>query len=83
MSDEGQALSLGARKIIINIFIYFKIEKLPQKRNALVEMTVKATGASATSVKRIVDEEDRNKSSGKSRPKRKKAFNRLAELTLV
>ena len=79
---KGQALSLGERKIIINIFIYFKTENPLLKRNALVEMTVKATGASATSVKRIVDEEDGNKSPGKSRPKRKKAFNRLDEFDL-
>ena len=45
-------------------------------------MTVKATGASPASVKRIVVEEDGNKSPGKSRPKRKKAFNRLDEFDL-
>ena len=46
------------------------------KRNALVEMTVEATGASARSVKIIV-EEDGNKSPCKNRPKRKKGFNRF------
>ena len=79
---KGKALSLGERKIIINIFIYFKTENPSLKRNALVDMTVKVTGESATSVKRIVDEEDGNKSPGKSRPKRKKAFNRLDEFDL-
>ena len=45
-------------------------------------MPVKATGASATSVKRIVGEEDGNKPPGKSWPKRKKVFNRLDEFDL-
>ena len=45
-------------------------------------MTVKATGASATSVKRIVGEKDGTKSPGKSKPKRKKAFDRLDEFDL-
>ena len=49
------------------------------KRNALVEMTGKVTGASATSVKIIVVEEDGNKSPCINRPKRKNAFNRLDE----
>ena len=49
---------------------------------ALVEMTVKATGASATSVKIIVVEEDGKKPPCKNRPKRKKAFNRLDEFDL-
>ena len=52
------------------------------KRNALVEMTVKVTGASATSVKIIVVEEDGNKLPCKNRPKRKKAFDRLDEFDL-
>ena len=52
------------------------------KRDVLVEITVKSTGASAKSVKRIVDEEGENKSPGKSKPKRKKAFNRLDEFDL-
>ena len=37
-------------------------------------MTVKATGAFATSVKRIVGEKDGTQSPGKSKPKRNKAF---------
>ena len=53
---KGKALSSGERKIIFNVFNYFKTENPSLKRNALVEMTVKATGASATSVKRIVGE---------------------------
>ena len=48
---KGKALSSGERKIIFNVFNYFKTENPSLKRNALVEMTVKATGASATSVK--------------------------------
>ena len=52
------------------------------KRNALVEMTVKATGTSATSVKIIVVEEDGNKSPCKNRLKGQKAFNRLDEFDL-
>ena len=76
----SKALSSEEGKIIVNVFNYFKTENLLLKRNALVEVTVKATGASATSVKRIVGEEDGNKPPGKSGPKRKKAFNRLDEL---
>ena len=76
---KGKALSSGEGKIIINLFNYFKTENLLLKRNELVEITVKATGASATSVKRIIGEEDGNKSFGKGRPKRKKAFNKLDE----
>ena len=62
--------------------IILKTENPLLKRNALVEITVKATGASATPVKKIVGEEDGNKSHGKNRPKRKKAFNRLDECDL-
>ena len=76
VSDEGE------RKIIINVFNYLKTENPSLKRNALVEMTVKATGASATSVKRISVRKTGNKSPGKSRPKRKKALNRLDEFDL-
>ena len=76
---KGKALSSGERKIIFNVFNYFKTENPSLKRNALVEMTVKATGASATSLKRIVGEKDGTKSPGKSKPKRKKAFDRLDE----
>ena len=79
---KSKALSSGEIKTIINIFSYLKTENPSLKRNVLVEMTVKGTGASATSVKRIAGEEDGNKSSGKSRPKRKKAFNRLDEFDL-
>ena len=79
---KGNALSLEKRKIITNIFIHFETENTSPKRNALVEMTVKATGASATYVKRIVNEENGNKSPGKSRPKGKKAFDRLDEFDL-
>ena len=61
---KGMAISLRERKIIINIFISFKTENPSLKRNALFELTVKATGASAISVKRIVVEEDGNKSPG-------------------
>ena len=46
---KGKALSSGERKIIINVFNYFKNEKPSLMSNALVEMTFKATGASATS----------------------------------
>ena len=74
---KGKTLTTGERKIIINVFNYFKTENSLLKRNALVEMTVKATGASATSVKIIVVEEDGNKSPCKNRPIRKKGFNRL------
>ena len=63
-------------------FNNFKTENPSLKRNALVERTVKATGASATSVKRIAGEKDETKSPSKSRPKRKKAFNRLNEFDL-
>ena len=62
--------------------IYSKTENSLLKTNALVEMTVKATGASATSVKIIVVEEDGNKSPCQNRPKRKKAFKRLDEFDL-
>ena len=79
---KGKALSLGERKIIFYVFNYLKTENPSLKRNALVEMTVKATGASAISVKRIVGEKDGTKSPGKSKPKRKKAFDRLDELDL-
>ena len=43
---KGKALSSGDRKIIINVFNYFKTEN-----PSLVEMRFKATGASATSEK--------------------------------
>ena len=76
VSDEGQSFKFRERKIIINVFNYFKTEN-----PSLVEMTFKATGASARS-DRIVGEEDGNKSPGKSRPKRKKAFNRLDKFDL-
>ena len=57
-----------------------KNENPSLRRNALVEMTIEATGASAaTSLKRIVGEKDGTKSPAKSRPKRKKAFNKLDE----
>ena len=79
---KGKALSLGERKIIFSIFIYFKTENPSLKRNALVEMIVKATVASTTSVKRNVDEEEENKSPGKSRLERKKVFNRVDEFDL-
>ena len=79
---KGKALSSGERKIIFNVFNYFKTENPSLKRNALVEMTVKATGASPTSVKRIVGEKDGTRSPGKSKPKRKKAFDRLDEFDL-
>ena len=80
---KGKTLTTGERKIVINVFNYFKTENSVLKRNALVEMTVKATGASATYVKIIVLEEDTNKSPCKNRPKRKKkAFNRLDEFDL-
>ena len=46
---KGKALSSGERKIIINVFNYFKTEHPSLKRNALFEITFKATGASATS----------------------------------
>ena len=52
--------------------MYFKTENSSLTRKALVEMTVKATGASATSVKKIAAEEDGNKSPCKNRPKRTK-----------
>ena len=73
---KGKALSLGERKIIFNAFNYFKTENPSLKRNALVDMTVEATGASATSLKRIVGEKDGTKSPGESRPK-KKAFKQV------
>ena len=79
---KGKALSSGEENIIINVFNYFKTENPLLKMNALGEITVKATGASATSVKRIVGKEDGNKSPGKSRPKRKEAFNILDEFDL-
>ena len=49
---KGKTLTTGERKIIINVFNYFITEHSLLKRNALVEMTVKAKGASATSVKK-------------------------------
>ena len=58
-------------RVVINLN-YFKIGNPSPDRNALVDITVKATGASATSVKRIVSEKDGAKLPGKSRPKRKK-----------
>ena len=48
---KGKALSSGKRKIIVNVFNYFKTENPSLKSNALVEMTFEATGASATSEK--------------------------------
>ena len=48
MSDEGQDSNYRGGGII-NVFNYFKTENSLLKINALVEMTVKATGASATS----------------------------------
>ena len=50
---KGKTLRSGERKIIFNVFNYFKTENPSLKRNALVEMTVKATGASAISVKEL------------------------------
>ena len=79
---KGTTLTTGERKIVIDVFNYFKTENSLLKRNALVEMTVKVTGASATTVKIIVVEEDWNKSPCKNRPNRKKAFNRLEEFDL-
>ena len=79
---KGKTLTTGERKIVINVFNYFKTENSLLKRTAFVEMTVKATAASATSVKIIVVEKDGNKSSCKNRPKRKKAFNKLDEFDL-
>ena len=79
---KGKTLTTGERKIVINVIYYFKIENSLLQRNSLVEMTVKATRASATYVKIIVLEEDANKSLCKNRPKRKKAFNRLDEFDL-
>ena len=38
---KGKALSSGKRKIIINVFYYFRTENLLLKRNVLVEITVK------------------------------------------
>ena len=38
---KGKTLTTGERKIIINVFNYFKTENSLLKRNALVEMTVK------------------------------------------
>ena len=49
---KSKALSSGERKIVFNEFNYFKTENPSLKRNALVEMTVKATGASATSMQK-------------------------------
>ena len=74
---KGKALSSGERKIIFNAFNYFKTENPSLKRNALVDMTVNATGASATSVKRIVGEKDGTKSPGNSKLKRKKESIRI------
>ena len=71
---KGKALSSGERKIIFNVFNYFKTENPSLNRNALVEMTVKATGASATSVKRIVGEKDGTKSPGKSKIQKKESI---------
>ena len=51
MSDEGQGFKFRAKKIIINIFNYFKTENPSLKSNALVEMTFETTRASATSEK--------------------------------
>ena len=79
---KGKFSTTGERKIAINVFNYFKTENSLLKRNALVAMTVKATGASAISVKVIVVEEDGNTSPCQNRPKRKKAFNRLDEFDL-
>ena len=73
---KGKTLTTGERKMIINVFNHFKTENSLLKRNALVEMTV-ATGASTTSVKIIVVEEDGNKSPCQNGPKRMKGFNRL------
>ena len=41
---NGKTLTTGDRKIIINVFNYSKTENSLLKRNALVEMAVKATG---------------------------------------
>ena len=69
---KGKGLSSRERKIIINVFNYFKTENPLLKRNALVEMTVKATGASATSVKRIISEEDGTSHLAKVDPRERK-----------
>ena len=82
ISDEGQSSKFRGKKNNFYVFNYFKTENPSLKRNVLVEMTVKATGASATSVKRIVGEKDGTKSPGKSKPERKKAFDRLDEFDL-
>ena len=69
---KDKTLTTGEREIVINVIYYFKIENSVLKRNALVEMTGKATGASATSVKIIVVGEDGNKPPCKNRPEKRK-----------
>ena len=51
MSDEGQRFKFTGKKNNYQRFNYFKTENLSLKRNALVDMTFKATGASVTSEK--------------------------------
>ena len=50
---KGKTLSSGERKIIINVFNYFKTESFLLKRYVFLKMLVKATGASVTSVKKL------------------------------
>ena len=78
---KGKTLTTGERKIIINVFNYFKTENSLLKRNALVEMTVKATGASATFVKIVVVEEDGSESPCKIDPKERKHSTYWTSLT--
>ena len=83
MNDEPQDSRFRERKIISNVFNYFKNENSLLKRNALVEMTVQAAGASATSVKIIVVEEDVTSHLAKIDPKDRKPSTDWMSLTSV
>ena len=77
---KGKTLTTGERKIVINVFNYFKTENSLLKRNAFVEMTVKATGASATYLKIIVLEEDANKSPCKNKTQKKESIQQIGSV---
>ena len=69
---RGKAISLGEKKIILNVFKHFKTENSSLIENAVITLTFK--------VPRIV--KHGVKSLSKVRPSRGKGFNKLDEFNL-
>ena len=69
---RGNAVSLGEKKIILNVFKHIKTENSSSNENAVIAPTFKVPSI----VKREV------KSPSKIRPNRKKEFNKLDESNL-